>query len=192
MNEQVRNVMAPLMDSVNEHLKKFAENICKQNPSNVLILFVILSKKVLSPMDSGSYFSVTFGTLVVLIKRQFDQYMVSIIRLILTASQESEGKSLNDVKLPKRMRIGIIPQIQQFADLIRNAERIFGKAERRTDLEKWYAHFYRCLSEGINRAAISPYSKSPAPVVRFENYNQLYCRFIYLICSCNVQQQFTS
>ena len=77
MNEQVRNVMAPLMESVNEHLKKFAENICKQNPSNVLILFVILSKKVLSPTDAGSYFSVTFGTLVVLIKRQFDFYMVS-------------------------------------------------------------------------------------------------------------------
>lgn len=76
MNEQVRNVMAPLMDSVNDHLKKFAENICKQNPSNVLILFVILSKKILSPTDAGSYFSVTFGTLVVLIKRQFDAYMV--------------------------------------------------------------------------------------------------------------------
>ncbi|VDL71679.1 unnamed protein product [Nippostrongylus brasiliensis] len=173
MNEQVRAVMAPLFESLNGHLDRFCKAICKQNPrystiysvnvfSNVMLLFIIMSKKVLLPQESGSYYSVTFGTFVVLIKRQFDLFM------------ETEGTALSDIKISKRMRLGILPTIERFADFVRNAETIFEGAERRTDLEKWYTHLYRCVCEGIEKAAVNPNSKSPTAVVRFENYHQLY------------------
>ncbi|KAK6061299.1 exocyst complex component 1 family protein [Cooperia oncophora] len=162
MNEQVRAVMAPLFESLNGHLDRFCKAICKQNPSNVMLLFIIMSKKVLLPQESGSYYSVTFGTFVVLIKRQFDLYM------------ETEGMALSDIKISKRMRLGILPTIERFAEFVRNAETVFEGAERRTDLEKWYTHLYRCVCEGIEKAASNPNSKSPTAVVRFENYHQLY------------------
>ncbi|VDM74948.1 unnamed protein product [Strongylus vulgaris] len=130
--------------------------------SNVMLLFIIMSKKVLLPQESGSYYSVTFGTFVVLIKRQFDLFM------------ESEGLALSDIKISKRVRLGILPTIERFADFVRTAESIFEGAERRTDLEKWYVHLYRCVCEGIEKAASNPNSKSPTAVVRFENYHQLY------------------
>ncbi|RCN30905.1 exocyst complex component 1 family protein [Ancylostoma caninum] len=162
MNEQVRSVMASLFESLNGHLERFCTAIRKQNPSNVMLLFIIMSKKVLLPQESGSYYSVTFGTFVVLIKRQFDSFM------------ESEGQALSDIKIPKRVRLGILPTIERFADFVRTAESIFEGAERRTDLEKWYIHLYRCVCEGIEKAASNPNSKSPTAVVRFENYHQLY------------------
>ncbi|EPB80848.1 hypothetical protein ANCCEY_00050 [Ancylostoma ceylanicum] len=144
MNEQVRSVMASLFESLNGHLERFCTAIRKQNPSNVMLLFIIMSKKVLLPQESGSYYSVTFGTFVVLIKRQFDGFM------------ESEGQALSDIKIPKRVRLGILPTIERFADFVRTAESIFEGAERRTDLEKWYIHLYRCVCEGIEKAASNP------------------------------------
>ncbi|ETN84038.1 hypothetical protein NECAME_07065 [Necator americanus] len=162
MNEQVRSVMASLFESLSGHLDRFCKAICKQNISNVMLLFIIMSKKVLLPQESGSYYSVTFGTFVVLIKRQFDLFM------------ESEGQALADIKISKRVRLGILPTIERFADFVRTAESIFEGAERRTDLEKWYVHLYRCVCEGIEKAASNPNSKSPMAVVRFENYHQLY------------------
>lgn len=162
MSEQVRSIMTPLFESLNGHLDRFCKAICKQNPSNVMLLFIIMSKKVLLPQESGSYYSVTFGTFVVLIKRQFDLYM------------EVEGAALSDVKISKRMRVGILPTIERFAKFVRSAEVVFEGAERRSDLEKWYTHLFRCVCEGIENAAVNPNSKSPAAVVRFENYHQLY------------------
>ncbi|VDM58599.1 unnamed protein product [Angiostrongylus costaricensis] len=172
MNEQVRSVMAPLFESLNCHLDRFCKALCKQNVSNVMLLFIIMSKKVLLPQESGSYYSVTFGTFVVLIKRQFDLYM------------ETEGQALSDVKVSKRIRLGILPTIERFAEFVRNAETIFEGAERRTDLEKWYVHLYRCVCEGIEKAASNPNSKSPTSVVRFENYHQLYMTLSELKIPC--------
>ncbi|KAK5965150.1 Exocyst complex component 1 [Trichostrongylus colubriformis] len=172
MNEQVRAVMAPLFESLNGHLDRFCKAICKQNPSNVMLLFIIMSKKVLLPQESGSYYSVTFGTFVVLIKRQFDLYM------------ETEGMAFSEIKISKRMRLGILPTIERFAEFVRNAEAVFEGAERRTDLEKWYTHLYRCVCEGIEKAALNPNSKSPTAVVRFENYHQLYLTLSELKIPC--------
>ncbi|CAD6187358.1 unnamed protein product [Caenorhabditis auriculariae] len=177
MNEQVRSVMGGLFESLNIHLDSFCRAICKHKPSNVLLLFVIMSKKVLSPLDSSSYFSVTFGSLVVLIKRQFDAFM------------ESEGQAYADVKVPKRTRIGILPTILRFENFVRNAETIFEGAERRTDLEKWYSHLYRCLCDGIQRASANPNSKSPPSVVKFENYHQLYLTLSELKITCLDRQR---
>ncbi|VDO57788.1 unnamed protein product [Haemonchus placei] len=172
MNEQVRAVMAPMFESLSGHLDRFCKAICKQHPSNVMLLFIIMSKKVLLPQESGSYYSVTFGTFVVLIKRQFDLYM------------ETEGMALSDIKISKRMRLGILPTIDRFAEFVRNAEAVFEGAERRTDLEKWYTHLYRCVCEGIEKAASNPNSKSPTAVVRFENYHQLYLTLSELKIPC--------
>lgn len=45
-----------------------------------------MSKKVMQQSETteaGSYYAVTFGTLVVLIKRQFDTFMVKLAKWIL-------------------------------------------------------------------------------------------------------------
>ncbi len=46
----------------------------------MFVFFVLLSKRALAVQDNASYFSVIFGRLVVLVKRQFDIFMVSAIQ----------------------------------------------------------------------------------------------------------------
>ncbi|CAI4225600.1 unnamed protein product [Auanema sp. JU1783] len=172
INEQIRAMMGPIFDSLNEHLKKFADVICKQTPSNVLVLFVILSKKILSPQDSGSYFAVTFGTLVVLVKRQLDFYM------------ENERRVYTDIKLTKKVRVGILPSIMRFQSFVIHAESIFKDLDRRTDIEKWYSLLCRSVIEGIQKVAWNSSNKSPPNVVLFENYHQLYLSLSELRLPC--------
>ncbi|CAB3399649.1 unnamed protein product [Caenorhabditis bovis] len=177
MNDQVRFVMAAIFESLNVHLDNFCRSICKHNPSNVLLLFVVMSKKVLSPQDASSYFAVTFGGLFVLIKRQFDNYI------------SMEAQHYSDVKITKRTRIGILPTIARFAAFVRKAERIFEGADRRTDLEKGYFNLCRAVTDGIQKAAAHPNSKSPPSVVKFENYHELYLTLSELKISCLDQQR---
>ncbi|GMR60521.1 hypothetical protein PMAYCL1PPCAC_30716, partial [Pristionchus mayeri] len=163
VNEQVRLMMGPLFDSsLSMNLDRFTKACCKSNRSNILLLFVIMSKKVLSSTESGSYYAVTFGSLVVLIKRQFDNYM------------DAEAQNLREIKFTKRTRVGILPTIDKLAQMIKLSEDRFKGSERRADLEKWYVNLVKATCEGIEKAATSPHTKSPATVVRFENYHQLY------------------
>ncbi|PAV56592.1 hypothetical protein WR25_23393 [Diploscapter pachys] len=164
MNDQVRGYMSQLFEPLNPQLDRFCRAVCKQGRSNVLLLFVAASRRLIAPSDPSSYFSVTFGSLVVLIKRQFDIFM------------EELSREFSDVRISKRSRVGILPTIDQFAKFQASAEKIFEGAERRTDLEKWYYQLYRSVCDGINKAANSPNSKYPASVVKFENYHELYLR----------------
>uniref|UniRef100_A0A8R1DU60 Sec3-PIP2_bind domain-containing protein n=1 Tax=Caenorhabditis japonica TaxID=281687 RepID=A0A8R1DU60_CAEJA len=177
MNDQVRHVMGALFESLNIHLDSFCRAVCRNNPSNVLLLFVIMSKKVLLPQDPSSYFSITFGSLVVLIKRQFDTFI------------NMECAQYSEVRIVKKTRIGILPSIARFASFVRRAESIFENAERRTDLEKAYYNLCRAVCDGIQKAAANPYSKSPSSVVKFENFHELYLTLSELKIQCLDQQR---
>ncbi|MFH4984443.1 hypothetical protein AB6A40_011152, partial [Gnathostoma spinigerum] len=78
ISDQIRVILSPLFESVQEHMDHFIKHCCRISPSIVFVLLVLLSKKALRLQDATSYFSVMiFGRLVVLIKRQFDVFMVS-------------------------------------------------------------------------------------------------------------------
>ncbi|EGT58201.1 hypothetical protein CAEBREN_17274 [Caenorhabditis brenneri] len=134
MNEQVRHVMGHLFDSLNIHLDSFCRAICRHNPSNVLLLFVIMSKQVLLPQDPSSYFSITFGSLVVLIKRQFDAFI------------QMEFAQSSEVRIAKITRIGVLPSIAPFKSFARQAENTFENAKQRTDMEKAYFNSRRAFA----------------------------------------------
>ncbi|CEF67059.1 Exocyst complex component 1 [Strongyloides ratti] len=171
-NDQVRIIISPLFDVVNGHLEQFAKTCCKQNPYSAITLFVSMSKKISKYQNTNSYFSVIFGRLMVLIKRQFDFFM------------ETEGKSYCEVKLIKRTRIKIIDAIDRFYNLALIAEKSIQGAERRKDLDRWYTELVSKLITTIDKMASSPHSKSPSSVVKFENYHHLYSRLSELKIEC--------
>ncbi|VDO32030.1 unnamed protein product [Onchocerca flexuosa] len=113
-----------------------------------------------------------FGRLVVLVKRQMDTYL------------DNKSYQLAEVKISKRVRIGILESVYQFAELARTAEAAFAGTERRADLNRWYAQLITSLKDGIEYAATSPFSKSPAAVVRFENYHYFYSVLSELKIDC--------
>lgn len=173
MADKIKGVLSPLFEPLHEHLDRFIKACCKIQPSIVFVLFVLLSKKALSFQDSTSYFSVMiFGRLVVLVKRQLDIFM------------DSESHYLAEVRITKKTRIGILDSLEHFNELARAAEVAFAETERRADLDRWYSQLIASLKEGIERAALSPYSKSPPTVVRFENYHHLYSILSELKIDC--------
>lgn len=171
--DKIKSVLSPLFEPLHEHLDRFIKACCKLHPPIVFVLFVLLSKKALSFQDSASFFSVMiFGRLVVLVKRQLDVFM------------DNEARYLSDLRLAKRTRIGILDNVEHFNEIARAAEAAFAETERRADLDRWYAQLIASLKEGIERGALSPYSKSPPTVVRFENYHRLYSILSELKVEC--------
>uniref|UniRef100_A0A8R1XYQ7 Sec3-PIP2_bind domain-containing protein n=1 Tax=Onchocerca volvulus TaxID=6282 RepID=A0A8R1XYQ7_ONCVO len=173
ITDQVRAILSPLFEPLHDHFDKFTKSCCRLQPPFVFVMFVFLSKKALSLQDASSYFSVmVFGRLVVLVKRQMDTYL------------DNKSYQLAEVKISKRVRIGILESVYQFAELARTAEAAFAGTERRADLDRWYAQLITSLKDGIEYAATSPFSKSPAAVVRFENYHHLYSILSELKIDC--------
>ncbi|VDN07869.1 unnamed protein product [Thelazia callipaeda] len=173
MADQVRAVLSPMFEYLHDHFDKFVKSCCQLEPSFIFVMFVFLSRKALSLQDASSYFSVmVFGRLVVLVKRHMDAYL------------DKKSHKLSEVRFSKRTRIGILENVDQFAELARTTQAAFAETDRRTDLDRWYTQLITSLKNGIERAADSPFSKSPPAVVRFENYHHLYSVLSELKIDC--------
>ncbi|KAK0397356.1 hypothetical protein QR680_002096 [Steinernema hermaphroditum] len=160
LNEKVRDIMTPLFDTLEGHLESFVKACCSKRATVVFPLFVMLSKRARANQDASSFFSVMIlGRLLVLMKRQFDMLM------------EKEARLLEGSRMTKR--------------LARCAEKAFsGGSERRNELDRWYGELLNSVIKGIEYAATSSYSKSPASVVRLENYHALYSKLSELKIEC--------
>ncbi|VDK69188.1 unnamed protein product [Gongylonema pulchrum] len=97
---------------------------------------------------------------------------------------DSKAYQLAEVKISKRSRIGILESIDQFVEVASTAEMAFSGTERRADLDRWYTQLITSLKDGIEHTAVSPFSKSPPAVVRFENYHHLYSVLSELKIDC--------
>uniref|UniRef100_A0A1I7YSD8 Sec3-PIP2_bind domain-containing protein n=1 Tax=Steinernema glaseri TaxID=37863 RepID=A0A1I7YSD8_9BILA len=174
LNEKVRDVMTPLFGTLEGHLQSFVKACCSKRATVVFPLFVMLSKRARANQDASSFFSVMIlGRLVVLTKRELDMLM------------EREGHFLQGSKLTKRVRVGILDTIERFEELARCAEKAFAEgSERRNELDRWYGELVNHVVRGIEAAALSSYSKSPASVVRLENYHTLYLTLSELKIEC--------
>jgi hypothetical protein len=84
-------------------------------------------------------------------------------------------------KVSKKHRIGVLPIIDDFKQLILNCDQIFGDSERRSDLEKWAVKLCHAIIETIDAAAASSNPKYPATLVRLENFHHLHRKISYVI-----------
>jgi hypothetical protein len=65
-------------------------------------VLVRLGQHVMSAQDTGSFLSVTFATLLVQVKRNFDRFMTA------------QKKSIDDVRSTKHGKCGILPFVDNF------------------------------------------------------------------------------
>ena len=101
--------------------------------------------------DASSYFSVLYGSAMILFKQGIDSIMASTANSYVNVSK----------RVAKRSKIGILPSIGEFGALAAAADKIFKNNERRSDLEKWLERLLDAVATGIHAAAESPNSKSP-------------------------------
>ncbi|CAD5206186.1 unnamed protein product [Bursaphelenchus okinawaensis] len=163
LSDSMRSVIRTIFEPMADLFQKFGRACCSRNPHELpAALFVRLVSLLPKYNNPKAYFSTVFGNFVVAMKRILDEQM------------NHRLESYRNQRISKRQRIGLLSCIDEFSDLIKNMDAIFGNSERRSDFEKWAVKLCNGVIEGIDNAAMSPNSKSPASVVRLENFHKLH------------------
>lgn len=171
LNEEVRKTMASLFPSLENELRTFLETYDKLDGAYSMHLLVRLNHHVMSAQDTGSFLSMTFGSMVIQAKRNFDRFMTEKVR------------SIDEAKAPKKSKCGILAFITQFEEFAKQAEAVFRGSDRRADLDKWYTRLVRAMFDAITRVA-GEHPRTPQEVVRMENFHHLFTLLYQLKIPC--------
>jgi hypothetical protein len=111
--EQARKMMAEIFPSLENELLQFISFYERSDSFFTLHAMVRLSKHVLSAQNTGSFLAISFGTVLVQVKRNFDKFM------------QMQSKSIQESRPPKRQKCGILPFISNFDVFVTTTESIF-------------------------------------------------------------------
>ncbi|KAK7871620.1 hypothetical protein R5R35_001807 [Gryllus longicercus] len=161
INEEVRRMMSDLFTCLEPELMAFISYYEKIDSFYCMYVLVRLSQHVLSAEDTGSFLSKTYGLALVKVKRIFDNFM------------KAQLKSIEEAKVNRKSKCGILSYVENFEDFARTAETIFKNTDRRTDLDKSYIKLVGAMFEAIPRNA-AEHHKTPQEVVKMENFHHLY------------------
>ncbi|KAG8178072.1 hypothetical protein JTE90_007057 [Oedothorax gibbosus] len=171
INEELRRMMGELFASLEPELVSFISHFDKIDGFYSMYVLVRMSQHVMSAQDTGSFLSMTFASVLVQAKRNFDKFMQSQIR------------SIEDAKVSKKSRCGILPFVANFEKFARQAENIFKSSERRTDLNRWYSKLVKAIFDEVVKVSLE-HQKTPQEVVQMENFHHLFTMFFQLKIPC--------
>ncbi|XP_005187531.1 exocyst complex component 1 [Musca domestica] len=160
INEEVRRLMNALFGCLEQELVNFIQSFERFDCFYSLYVLDRLTQHVMSAQDTHSFLSMTFASVLVQVKRNFDRFM------------QQQLQSIRDAKLPKRSKCGILPYVENFEYFSQTTEEFFCKSTRRTDMDK-YIQLINAIFEGINTHA-KEHPKTPLQVVRMENYHHMH------------------
>ncbi|XP_065092557.1 exocyst complex component 1 [Ochlerotatus camptorhynchus] len=161
INEDVRRMMGELFSNLEHELNSFILSFEKLDSYYSLYVLVRLTQHVMSAQDAQSFLSMTFASALIHVKRNFDKFM------------NLQLQSIQEAKVPKRSKCGLLPYVDNFEEFAVTAEAIFKKTERRNDLDKWYLKLVEAIFEYIPVNAID-HPKTPHQVVKMENYHRMH------------------
>ncbi|KAL5012020.1 hypothetical protein ScPMuIL_010571 [Solemya velum] len=169
LNEEVRQMMSELFPSLERDLESFIVVADKLDGFYSMYMLVRMGQHVINAQDTGSFLSVTFASSLVKIKRNFDKFI------------NNQMRSIEETKVSKKNKCGIISFVRSFEDFANQAEVIF--RSRRTDLDKAYMKLVNCIFSQIQRVA-AEHQKTPREVIMMENYHRLFSILSHLKNSC--------
>jgi len=159
----VKRIMEALLPNLESELSGFLNQGHTIDGYNSLYALVRMSEHVTSAQSpqSGSFLGITFASCLIQAKRNFDQ----LVNLHL--------KSIEECRIAKNKRCGILPFVSSFEEFVSEAETIFKGSERKTDLDKAYTRIVDTIFNNILRCATEQ-QKNPKDVVMMENYHHMY------------------
>eukprot|EP00058_Branchiostoma_floridae_P002296 XP_002587784.1 hypothetical protein BRAFLDRAFT_92229 [Branchiostoma floridae] len=151
----------------------FSKGQTERQADNSMYMLVKISAVVMGmeEKDAGSYLATTLATSVVIVKRNFDKLI------------QAKIQSIEEIKVPKNKRCGILPFVSSFEEFAELAETIFKGSERRADLDKAYGRMVRTIFDNVERVGLE-HQKTPQDVVLFENFHHLNAVFARLKITC--------
>ncbi|XP_046670906.1 exocyst complex component 1 isoform X2 [Homalodisca vitripennis] len=161
VNEEVRKMMADIFSCIEPELVNFINHHEKLDSIYCMYALVRFSQHVMSAQDTGSFLSMTFGSVLVQVKRNYDRYM------------QAQLRSIHESKVNRKSKCGILPFVANFEEFANHAELIFKDTERRGDLDKWYIKLGTAMFEVIPSVA-ADHHKTPSEVVKMENFHHMF------------------
>uniref|UniRef100_A0AAV2KTL7 Exocyst complex component 1 n=1 Tax=Knipowitschia caucasica TaxID=637954 RepID=A0AAV2KTL7_KNICA len=169
----VRLMMNKIFQSIETELNSLIALGDKIDSFNSLYMLVKMSHHVWTAenVDPASYLSTTLGNVLVTVKRNFDKCISGQIR------------QMEEVKISKKSKVGILPFVTGFEEFAELAETIFRNAERRGDLDKAYVKLIRAVFMNVEKVA-NESQKTPRDVVMMENFHHIFSTLSRLKISC--------
>ncbi|KAM3831737.1 exocyst complex component 1 isoform 5-T5 [Vipera latastei] len=185
-NQMIRQMMTKIFRCVELELNNLIALGDKIDSFNSLYMLVKMSHHVWTAqnVDPTSFLSTTLGNVLVTVKRNFDKCISNQI------------KQMEDVKISKKSKVGILPFVAEFEEFAALAESIFRNAERRGDLDKAYLKLIRAVFANVEKVA-NESQKTPRDVVMMENFHHIFATLSRLKISCleaekkEAKQQYT-
>ncbi|XP_063314100.1 exocyst complex component 1 isoform X6 [Pelobates fuscus] len=169
----IRQIMTFIFRSIEPELNTLIALGDKIDSFNSLYMLVKMSHHVWTAenVDSGSFLSTTLGNVLVTVKRNFDKCIINQI------------KQMEEVKISKKSKVGILPFVSGFEEFAELAESIFRVAERRGDLDKAYTKLIKAVFINVEKVA-NESQKTPRDVVMMENFHHIFATLSRLKISC--------
>uniref|UniRef100_A0A8D0HTC4 Exocyst complex component 1 n=1 Tax=Sphenodon punctatus TaxID=8508 RepID=A0A8D0HTC4_SPHPU len=171
--DMIRQMMIKIFRCVEPELNNLIALGDKIDSFNSLYMLVKMSHHVWTAqnVDPASFLSTTLGNVLVTVKRNFDKCISNQI------------KQMEDVKISKKSKVGILPFVAEFEEFAALAESIFKNAERRGDLDKAYIKLIRSVFINVEKVA-NESQKTPRDVVMMENFHHIFATLSRLKISC--------
>uniref|UniRef100_A0AAY4DB18 Exocyst complex component 1 n=1 Tax=Denticeps clupeoides TaxID=299321 RepID=A0AAY4DB18_9TELE len=171
--DMVRMMMTKIFACIEMELNSLIALGDKIDTFNSLYMLVKMSHHVWTAenVDPASYLSTTLGNVLVTVKRNFDKCIFGQI------------KQMEEVKISKKSKVGILPFVTSFEEFAELAETIFRNAERRGDLDKAYVKLIRAIFTNVEKVA-NESQKTPRDVVMMENFHHIFSTLSRLKISC--------
>ncbi|XP_019752464.1 exocyst complex component 1 isoform X4 [Hippocampus comes] len=171
--DMVRLMMNKVFQSIEPELNSLIALGDKMDSFHSLYMLVKMSHHVWTAenVDPASFLSTTLGNVLVTVKRNFDKCISVQIR------------QMEEVKISKKSKVGILPFVTGFEEFAELAETIFRNAERRGDLDKAYVKLIRAVFMNVEKVA-NESQKTPRDVVMMENFHHIFSTLSQLKISC--------
>jgi len=147
-------------DSLEEELNQIIEFGHNLDRLNSLSLLNVLGERVLRE-KTQTFLGKLLGHALVTVKRSFDRFIAERI------------EEIEDYNLKPTKKTGILWFVKEFEDLANLAEKIFERAERRSDLNRAYTKLIRAVYSGIDKCSDQS-EKTPPEVIRFQNFHNCF------------------
>ncbi|XP_038647085.1 exocyst complex component 1 [Scyliorhinus canicula] len=169
----IRAMMIKVFRCIESELNNLISLGDKIDSFNSLYMLVKMSHHVWTAenVDPASYLSTTLGNVLVTVKRNFDKCILNQV------------KQMEEVKISKKSKVGILPFVSGFEEFAELAESIFRIAERRGDLDKAYTKLIRAVYNNVEKVA-NESQKTPRDVVMMENFHHIFSTLSRLKIAC--------
>ncbi|XP_053314517.1 exocyst complex component 1 isoform X2 [Spea bombifrons] len=171
--DMIRQMMTHIFRCIEPELNNLIALGDKIDSFNSLYMLVKMSHHVWTAenVDAASFLSTTLGNVLVTVKRNFDKCITNQI------------KQMEEVKISKKSKVGILPFVSGFEEFAELAESIFRVTERRGDLDKAYSKLIKAVFINVEKVA-NESQKTPRDVVMMENFHHIFATLSRLKISC--------